>query len=637
MHTDVNRAAPVHTGWLTTVLALGLLLGTAAVIRWYLPQYRQSGKVLLLADLAGPPSTAEPIDATGAAIARPFCVPSAAPIRLSAGPNRLRVSAPARLSAIWEIDVEPGTTTEIYLRPGKPMWREPVALSRRDPGEGLGQPPRPIFEILQLSGRRGRMADIVLNDPPTGVAADTGRTLWEGKRDWPVPGAPPPPIAVLPAVNRMRLLPTAPDLDGDGTGDLVWLFEPYPTEAAPQAWQAREMSPHPAVLAVSGRTGRPLWSFPASLPARSDLQPPLMYGSRGVYFGLEGAVVGIPVVLDVDGDGTADLLVTLASLSGGRSLAAISGRTGEPLWRFNPAPSLPDSEAEPEGPAQIVAWAHGTALVWQRDKQVFRLDVFTGRPLHPPVSLPCRPLRPPLFADLDGDGTAEAIVLSAEEPDHLALTAVSLATAEVMWRRVLHQAEWARVHGNKKQTPRGPYRESDPKYPLITDLDGDGRPELIVPQWTDLDSEGYSARMWLEVWEGASAQTRWRHDLVRWAWMPAQPPRLAVGPEVIGSGRQEVFALSAVKDIGVLGPCTARRWLYADALQPADGRPTWWRRFRLGEGLSPDRCYGGTQALAGSRCWWLRSRERVRGSRCGCWKATPAGCEQPWPACARRK
>jgi hypothetical protein len=598
MSNDVNRevlarppAARRPTGCLPAALAVAGLLGAAAVFHWALPDAPRTGRVLLLTDADGPPLLAEVIDASGAAVAGPFPIPSQEPARLPAGPCRLRVVAPGRLSQVWQLDVEPGPTADFYVPATPPAWPRRVPVPPVHPAEGRAMPPRPPFEVVRLGGRRGASATVVLHDPPRGLDGETGATLWAGSRDWPVPDAPAPSPFATPVTYYMRPLGMAPDLNGDGTGDMIWLFDPPPALVAPAALRPFHPSPHPAVLAVSGRTYRPLWSFPPPLPAAAELQPPLLYGARGVFFPRESTVVGEPAVLDVDRDGLPDLIVTLAAADGARRLAALSGRTGQPLWHFDPGPALLDPQGQPEAAARVLTFHRRVAVVWQRDTRLYCLDGATGRLLRPPLPLGCRPIREVGYADLDGDGEPEAVVIGAVGPDRLSVAAVALASGAQLWRHIIPQEGWEKVLESRQKTPRGFYRENDPEYPLIADLDGDGRPEVIMPRWTDLDGVGFSRRLAVEVWEGASGTRRWRRDLARYAWLPARaPPRLTVGPDLDGDGRREVFAVTALQDLplsalhaGVGG----EPQLFADALSGADGHSVWWRQFPLAVGLRP--------------------------------------------------
>src|SRR5262249_2899029 len=103
------------------------------------------------------------------------------------------------------------------------------------------------------------------------------------------------------------------------------------------------------------------------------------------------------------------------------------------------------------------------------------LDLATGAPLRAPIALGFVPVRPVDVADLDGDGADELVALgpgataSGLNKDRR-LSAVALAGGRVLW----------------SPTVRGGYsRSSDsaPEWPLVADLDGDGRAELAVPDW----------------------------------------------------------------------------------------------------------------------------------------------------------
>src|SRR6202041_1465686 len=112
-------------------------------------------------------------------------------------------------------------------------------------------------------------------------------------------------VPVCPRVHRPVLVQPAPDLDRDGTPDLVW--------ASPG---------HPSLVAISGRTGKFLWGFIGKDP---EGKPP-----PGLL------ILGRPLAADVKGEGAPAILAVFAIQEGGRValwIEAVSGRDGTSLWR----------------------------------------------------------------------------------------------------------------------------------------------------------------------------------------------------------------------------------------------------------------------------------------------------------------
>ncbi len=220
----------------------------------------------------------------------------------------------------------------------------------------------------------------------------TGKPIWDTahpQRPW---DAGHDPADRLRAVSKIsdQILPDAlvlpaPDLNRDGTGDLVW---PIPAR--------------PRFSALSGKDGSLLWTDGAhggpALP-RSDEKLPRL--SR---------IMGTPAMADVDGDGSTDLIAEFALfddpkglvaevdltemggvgneivIDGHRVVVAVSGRSGKELWNYavdrKPTPMRPDAF---NNGIQYVPGPNGPLVVVVAGTKWLGLDPATGRVRRPPI------------------------------------------------------------------------------------------------------------------------------------------------------------------------------------------------------------------------------------------------------------
>src|SRR5579885_1091204 len=126
-----------------------------------------------------------------------------------------------------------------------------------------------------------------------------------------------------------------------------------------------------------------------------------------------GYVSGQPIAADVDNDGKPDLIAVLSPgtpqnrATKKRRVAAVSGRSGRELWSrdLGDATSRSDIELIRIGEQPVLAAAHGARWIG--------LDAATGRPCAGPFDLPAEPIRAPQYADADGDGRPEIIIVAA--------------------------------------------------------------------------------------------------------------------------------------------------------------------------------------------------------------------------------
>ena len=213
-------------------------------------------------------------------------------------------------------------------------------------------PYRKLTAALELKPGR---ADLIEGSDKSLVRRDavTGEIVWDALR----PGTLLEPKVAVRWLHELSsddvqktLLASAPDLDGDGVGDLIWSF--------PE---------NPAILVISGKDGSLVWTYvieAAMAPAWPE--SPLQY-NVAVY---DGQILGVPELADVNRDGTADLVVTavfpetaeererrsrgkagnapaaeMLSL-GRRIVTAISGKSGRGCGRTRSTVSSPNSSSQ---------------------------------------------------------------------------------------------------------------------------------------------------------------------------------------------------------------------------------------------------------------------------------------------------
>jgi hypothetical protein len=325
-------------------------------------------------------------------------------------------------------------------------------------------------------------------------------------------------------------------------------------------------------------------------------------------------VCGLPRVINVKGDGRADL-VALVYLVQSRQfhLQAVNGQTGKLLWSEPVGAPPPEGErrrAHEYHPEVALGSVQGRSLaLCVAGDRLHGLDVRTGRPAWLARPLPWRLLRAAQFADLDGDGSTDALLLHEDEPCRLTLTALDLAHGRTLW-----EASWPGVpEPLLEEDAVLPRPGEGPDWPLLVDLDGDGRPEVVVRQADfspryDLPArsrQGQERRRVLEtvgvrVLDGATGRTRWQRALGRSRsenFHRRWPFRLLAGPPRSSGSRDLVVASLVVRWRPGLWH---RPELYVDCLSGGDGASRWWWRL-------PMAAHRGTWSLwsdLGRLVWW---------------------------------
>lgn len=420
--------------------------------------------------------------------------------------------------------------------------------------------------------------------------------------------------------SRPWVAPQAADIDGDGVGDLL-------IAARHQAW----------LMAVSGNTGGVLWFAGRGQDVAEKLQP-----ARRDQEYVSSGVVGTPIRHDCNADGTPDIIATLIDagtqwqqtqnqIKAKCWVEAFSGMTGESLWRYDlPAEwfEMPSGEEVPydlrwfvglEGgnmshggnsmndgrhhwrepgrlertgahayrPAatDLMTLAGKKTLAIVAGTRLVTLDPASGRPGES-VDLPARPGRACQWGDVDGDGSSELVFLEAVTLAGRGTTAArlhvwSLEQGRSLWSEKL-DALWPKMAA---------WSVPAPQWPLLADLNGDGKSEIVVP--TEQGSLGgrFGGRVpWgiVSVLAGETGQTLWKRRLVT---MDSQIDHFLAGPDIDGDGHRELYVVTAegvdhrVHVDALSGHSGATLWHSSQSPPPSNNSsrnfylqpPQWWQ------------------------------------------------------------
>jgi hypothetical protein len=124
-------------------------------------------------------------------------------------------------------------------------------------------------------------------------------------------------------------------------------------------------------------------------------------------------------------------------------------------------------------------------------------------------------------------------------------------------------------------------------WPLRTDLDGDGRAEIVIPDFEPEDK--YSG---VRALDAVTGKTRWTRPMTPYPGYFDGLVHLLEGPDLDGDGTKDIVAVWRM-DITLVGlvsrgwdPSPGRpaekSWLYVDALSGKDGHGLWWWRGEIG-------------------------------------------------------
>jgi serine/threonine protein kinase len=581
------------------VAAATVLLMIGAFGAWRYYSAWRLGHVVLTT--SGPALTTVVLPASGdEPIAESFDVGTHATVSLPAGDYRLRVQGAGLVGQTYRLAVNRGESRSYRLTLDKNSLMNDLSIPYPLAGDAM-MLKRGKADLIEWTGQTLLRRDLskgqaiwnaALAEEPSAPGHDS--FAWMQR------------LALVGGGERPgTLVNPAPDLDGDGTGDVIMAF-------------ART----PSILAVSGRDGSMLWAYSATLDGRGGPDPlgpdelakafeetDLAGGGKRQLIVKGGRVIESPAPVEIDGDGVSDLLAlffvfddptgTAFSFGvdgsvlhfeklqpGRRVIAAISGRTGRALWsrtldsttmsrpwlwdRLNrwSATPLPFDAVDSE--IAVVPGRKGPIIAQVVGSQWTELDPTTGQTRGQPIEFGFVPGRPVQYADLDGDGAPEMLALGPSKAGYSEppLVAVSFATGQRLWAE--------RVTGYHTPQAAIPARE----WPLVEDLDGDGRAEVVIPDFGALPPRNFANYEGLRLLDGATGQTRWTRPMRPSTGWPDGLAHLIAGPDLDGDGTRDVVAVSRYdgRNPGTyfMGRPLDRACLYVDALSGTNGHPLWW-------------------------------------------------------------
>ncbi len=569
----------------TVALVVGAFLGWRHYEDW------RSGEVVLRTD--GAPLRAQVLtESNDERVGEPFDVGTRTPRRLPAGDYRLRLTGHGLLGQTYRLGIHRGESRPYSLS------LDGDRLLRSDP-----IPYRLTTAALTLEPGK---ADFVDWDGETLIRRDgaTGRVVWDLAR----PAKPSDPRSdPLAWLRRLTyhgdaswpgvLVAPAPDLDGDGTGDVVWGSRGTPS-----------------MLALSGKDGSFLWEYTASADGLGGPDPHGPAWPENVeQIPRFGRVLGLPLQSDVDGDRTPDVVAAFAVLDdtwtgglrppgpanrlnpwttphpGRRVIAAISGRTGRPIWSYqiDPKPTSVPFDPFDRGVA-LRKGRRGSTVCFMEGNRCLALDAASGRArAGEPINLGFAPERPVEFADLDGDGAPDLLALgNPAGTGTQELVAISLTTGKRLWNVPV---------GIPFDYPHPPLIMS---WPLAADLDGDGRAEVFVPEIAHTDSRAFGG---VRMLDGATGSKRWFHAMRPQTQAKDGLEHLIVAPDLDGDGMRDVVAVSRYNGRYPFRMNSGEpHRIYVDALSGKDGRSLWWWSTDVQTSYDP------ASLLVWPPFWWAR-------------------------------
>ena len=550
-----------------SVLATLLVVLAASGGWWFYSGWRL-GRIELTTE--GEPVVAQVLDETlDVEIGEPFDLVTRAVLELPAGDYGLRVNGKGRLGRTYRFAVNRGETLahKISIDDELLLGGEQAAVEK-------GRWPQRLAPIhftfvagaIELTPGKAELIELGMKSL---ICRDgvTRNVRWDAFQPAKPFGVSRDPARWMPDLVGLlrgeKIVDPAPDLDGDGVGDLLWYCD------GPAA-----------LVALSGKDGSMLWNYFAEPdgpggPRKSG--PELSARLRSSSY-----TAGKPVMADVDHDGTPDCVATfvfskpeeessaLGPKNGSckRTIVGVSGRTGRSLWAH---PFDRDFLETPDplriGPAVLVQGRRSAILAFLDVTKWVGLDPATGLVQARPLELGFMPERPIRHVDLDGDREPEILTMEPIPGTRKeTLRAHSIKAGRELW------AQEVDVPDDDSE-----YALPFPEWPLIVELDDGDRPGILVPDAGAMPPlAGYRG---VRLIDGRTGATRWRRPL-RVDTDDDGPSQVVVAPDVDGDGTRDMVTVSYVEGeeppTGTQTRPKAPDRFYVDMLSGKDGRPLWW-------------------------------------------------------------
>ena len=607
-------------------MALTLLFTIGSLLGWYGYTAWQQASIKLNATT--PPLVVEILD-TSDQLVRVETAPMQNAVDVPAGDYRVRVNAEGKLSETFDMTLTRGSESEFTLDLDDQLLWKPRDIERG-------------FDVVDFGTEQGL---VLWNDKGIGLRKNYHPRGWNGELlaeqltgadkspgfRWPWNQTWQQHSGYGPFDFRPWVAPRALDIDSRGLGDLI-------VAGRHQAW----------LMAISGDDGKMLWFAPRG----HDLaQAATQAGNVAAGEGVHSAVLGDPIVgPDCDADGTPDVIATIADIGPQPTLVrnryvakctveAISGRTGQSIWSYVIPPAWFDVPVGEEVPYDL-RWFAGTdggtssggggsmnvgrhrtrdggqkfertgphgyrpasvalltdagtsRLAIVAGTRMIVLDPATGKANGEPIDLGVRPGLQCQWEDMDGDGTRDLVLMERVSPKKAGFMAPVTARL-VVWSPIQGKTLWAK--NLDARWPKQPtWIVKAPRWPLVVDLDGDKKCEIVVPDggsrgngWGG--SFGSSEIPWgaVAVLGGDTGEPVWTRRLVS---MDQQIDHFVAGPDLDQDGHREVYAAT-------LAGSEFRG--YVDALSGKNGNTLWTNSFAV----PPDRNSSIQYYLAPPQ-WW---------------------------------